>query len=94
VISGANALSAGVVLGDEPAGDRNLPIALTGRVWVKCDASAKGVEPGDFLTTSDVAGHAMPVIDKDRAAGAIIGKAMTQLAQGETGLVLVLVNLQ
>jgi hypothetical protein len=94
VISGANKLDAGVILGDEPESDRNLPIALSGRVWVKCDTSAKGVKAGDFLTTSDVAGHAMPVIDKDRAEGAIIGKAMTELAQGEDGMVLVLVNLQ
>jgi hypothetical protein len=94
VISGANELSAGVVLGDEPGHDRNLPIALSGRVWVKCDTRAGGVKAGDFLTTSDLAGYAMPVSDKDRAQGAIIGKAMTELAQGEDGMVLVLVNLQ
>jgi len=94
VISGANALAAGVVLGDEPGHEHNLPVALSGRVWVKCDTREAGVKAGDFLTTSDLAGYAMPAIDKERAEGAIIGKAMTELAQGESGMVLVLVNLQ
>jgi hypothetical protein len=94
VISGANELSAGVVLGTEPGHERNLPVALSGRVWVQCDTRVKGVEPGDFMTTSDIPGHAMPVLDRDLGDGAVIGKAMTRLAQGEEGLVLVLVNLQ
>jgi hypothetical protein len=36
----------------------------------------------------------MKVTDHARAQGAIIGKAMTPLAKGEKGLVLVLVSLQ
>ena len=63
-------------------------------MWVRCDASTGGIEPGDLLTTADRAGHAMKVEDHDRAGGATLGKAMTKLAKGETGLVLVLVNLQ
>lgn len=94
VISGANELSAGVVLGTEPGHARNLPVALTGRVWVHCDTRAAGVDPGDFVTTSDIPGFAMPVLDRAAAEGAIIGKAMTGLARGESGMVLVLVNLQ
>jgi len=94
VISGANDLSAGVVLGDEPGSDRHRPIALTGRVWVECDTRARGVEPGDLLTTSDLPGHAMPVLDRSRADGAIIGKAMSRLERGADGMVLLLVNLQ
>ena len=38
-------------------------------------------------------GHAMKATDRARATGAIIGKAMTPLAEGR-GLVLVVVNLQ
>ena len=94
VISGANELSAGVVLGTTAADEHNLPVAMSGRVWVKCDTRAQGIEAGDLLTTSDLAGYAMPVIDTDRAHGAIIGKAMTALARGDDGMVLVLVNLQ
>ena len=36
----------------------------------------------------------MKVLDHRRAYGAVIGKAMSSLADGETGMVLVLVGLQ
>ena len=68
-------------------------VALSGRVYVEADASAGAIEPGDLLTTSHKPGHAMKVTDHARAQGAIIGKAMSPLAEG-TGMVLVLVSLQ
>jgi hypothetical protein len=46
-----------------------------------------------LLTTSSVPGYAMKVTDHSRAAGAILGKAMTALSEGK-GMVLVLVTLQ
>lgn len=49
--------------------------------------------PGDLLTPSSIPGHAMKVTNHAKAQGAIIGKAMTTLAEGK-GLVLVLVSLQ
>jgi len=39
-------------------------------------------------------GHAMKASDPTRAHGTVIGKAMTRLEKGKTGMVLVLVNLQ
>ncbi len=69
-------------------------MALSGRVWVYCDASETAIELGDLLTTSATPGHAMAVRDFSRSPGATLGKAMTRLAKGESGLVLVLVNLQ
>jgi hypothetical protein len=51
------------------------------------------IEPGDLLTTSNIPGHAMKAADQARWPGAVIGKAMSSLNEGE-GLVLVLVNLQ
>ncbi|MFQ5590956.1 MAG: hypothetical protein ACE5HE_07330 [Phycisphaerae bacterium] len=93
VVSGANGLSVGAVLGNLPGSENAPPIALSGRVWVHCDATAAGIEPGDLLTTSDTPGHAMKVVDHARAQGAILGKAMTRLDEGK-GLVLVLVSLQ
>lgn len=98
IISGANALSPGMVMksaGQEHA-DGTYPLALTGRVWCWCDASSGAIQPGDLLTTSSAPGHAMRVNDerRDVPRGCVIGKAMTPLAQGERGLVLVLVNLQ
>lgn len=95
VVSGAGNLPVGAILGNLD-GDKTVgqPIALSGRVWVWCDAGTHAIEPGDLLTTAERPGHAMAVTDHARAHGAVIGKAMTALAQGEVGLVLVLVNLQ
>ena len=93
VISGANNLSAGMVLPNVKESNNSRPIALSGRVWVYCDASGNPIRPGDLLTTSNTPGHAMKVRNYARAQGAIIGKAMTGLKSGY-GLVLVLVSLQ
>ena len=49
------------------------------------EGTRAAIEPGDRLTTSDTPGHAMKVLREDVAMGAIIGKAMTPLAQGEKG---------
>ncbi|USN98100.1 MAG: hypothetical protein H6810_07875 [Phycisphaeraceae bacterium] len=94
VVSGANGLSAGTIMGNLPGSENHVPVALSGRVWVKCDASTRGIRPGDMLTTSSTPGHAMAVGDPAGAQGAILGKAMTGLGMGERGQVLVLVNLQ
>jgi len=94
VVSGANGLDAGVVLkGASFESNGQAAVALSGRVWVKCDASRTPIHVGDLLTTADRAGHAMAASDRSRAYGAVIGKAMTSLEAG-TGLVLVLVALQ
>ena len=68
-------------------------MALTGRVYCYIDADHGAVEPGDLITTSPTPGHGMKVSDHGRAQGAIVGKAMTRLDEGQ-GLVLVLVSLQ
>ena len=94
VVSGANNFSVGAVLGNLPGHEDAPAIALSGRVYVQCDASSGAIEPGDMLTTSDTPGHAMKASDRDRSHGAVIGKAMEPLRGGERGLVLVLVNLQ
>jgi hypothetical protein len=93
VVSGANGLAAGVELGKDGTRQGTVALALTGRVWVRCDATSAPIHVGDLLTTADHAGYAMAVIHHDRAQGAILGKAMTSLERG-TGLVLVLVSLQ
>ena len=94
IVSGANGFSVGAVLGSVPESKDAPAIALGGRVYVMCDATSGPIDPGDLLTTSDTAGHAMKVTDYPRAQGAIIGKAMTGLRRGESGIVLVLVSLQ
>ncbi len=93
VISGANGVDAGMILADLPGDGDSQPITLSGRVWVHCDATDRPIRPGDLMTTSERPGHAMAVVDHNRAQGAVLGKAMTELEEG-TGLVLVLVTLQ
>jgi len=95
VISGAGGVNTGMVMSQSGTiADGKHPVALTGRVWVQCDATTSAIEPGDLLTTSATPGHAMVAADYVAAQGAVIGKAMTRLARGERGLVLTLVNLQ
>jgi hypothetical protein len=94
IISGAGGVRPGMLMGQKNSvADGEYPVALTGRVYVMADAGAGAIEPGDLLTTSSTPGHAMKVVDHDRANGAILGKAMTELDEGQ-GLVLVLVSLQ
>ncbi|MEM9834199.1 MAG: hypothetical protein AAF944_26435 [Bacteroidota bacterium] len=94
IISGAGDIKPGMVMGqDGSIASGEHPVALTGRVYAKVDARYGAIQPGDLLTTSDTPGHAMKVSDASQAQGAIIGKAMTALEEGQ-GLVLVLVSLQ
>ncbi len=96
IISGARGLPPGVILRREgdPGADGQHLVAMSGRVWCKCDASYGAIRPGDLLTTSAKAGHAMRVAeDAEVPRGAILGKAMSELPDGQ-GWVLVLVNLQ
>lgn len=93
VVSGAGGLNPGLTLSQQGLTDKGVPVALSGRVYVLADASHGPIHPGDQLTSSDTPGHAMKVSDYQKAQGAIIGKAITNLPEGK-GLVLVLVSLQ
>lgn len=94
VISGAGDIMPGMIMSQSRSiADGEFPIALTGRVYCLADASNGPIKPGDLLTTSDAPGYAMKVTDYDRAQGAILGKAMSTLEQGQ-GLVMILVTLQ
>jgi hypothetical protein len=94
VISGAGGVKPGMVMSQEGTlADGKFPVALTGRVYCRVDSAYGAIKPGDLLTTSNTPGYAMKATDREKAHGAIIGKAMTGLKEGK-GLVLVLVNLQ
>ena len=93
VVSGANGVRPGIHMGQEGTLDGATPVAMAGRVYVKCSTENGAIRPGDLLTTAAMAGHAMRATDPARSNGAIIGKAMSSLDHGD-GLVLVLVNLQ
>lgn len=87
VISGAGNVRPALVLDRHEGG---VPVALMGKLWVLAEADERPIRPGDRLTTSSVLGHARRVADPTRAAGAVVGKALTALESG-TGLVRVLV---
>ena len=93
IVSGANGIRPGISMIQEDVLEAGENVALSGRVYVKTDTGAGAIEPGDLLTTSSTAGHAMKAADHNKSQGAIIGKAMTSLNEG-TGMVLVLVTLQ
>jgi hypothetical protein len=93
VVSGANGINPGIQMQQQGILEGGKNVALTGRVYVQADTSNGAIKPGDLLTTSSIPGHAMKVTDHARAAGAILGKAMTGLSEGK-GMVLVLVTLQ
>jgi hypothetical protein len=93
VVSGAGGIPHGNQLGQGSRLDGDTPLAMTGRVYVKCSAENGAIRPGDRLTTGSLAGHAMRATDAGRSPGAVIGKALGSLDHG-IGLVLVLVNLQ
>jgi hypothetical protein len=94
VISGAGGVKPGMIMSQEGTlADGKFPVALSGRVYCWVDADYGAVKPGDLLTTAPTPGHAMKAADREKAQGAIIGKAMTGLKEGK-GLVLVLVTLQ
>ena len=91
IVAGAKDQGSGVRLGSDQF---DYDVALAGRVYCNVDTTEAGVEPGDLLTTSATPGYAMKAIDYERAQGAILGKAMERLEEGEKGQILVLVTLQ
>jgi hypothetical protein len=93
IVSGANGVNPGISLSQRGVLEGGQDVALTGRVYVRADASYGPIKPGDLLSTSETPGHAMKANDPTKAQGAILGKAMSALPTG-TGMVLALVSLQ
>ncbi|MFI1028407.1 hypothetical protein [Streptomyces sp. NPDC020951] len=88
IVSGACGVRPALVLDRHEGG---APVALMGKLWALADASAGPIRCGDRLTTSSRSGHARRVTEDERATGAIVGKALTNLESG-TGMVRVLVS--
>ncbi len=93
VLSGAGDYRPGIILGKEQSQNNRLPLALTGKVFCKVDAQYSPIGVGDLLTTSPTLGHAMKADDPLKAFGAVIGKALRPLAEGQ-GLIPILIALQ
>jgi hypothetical protein len=93
VISGAGDFRPGMILGRFDAAAKRAPVALVGKVYCKVDAGFGQVAVGDLLTTSSTPGHAMRADDPVRAFGAVIGKALRSLVEGQA-LIPILIALQ
>ena len=83
VVSGAGALKPAVVLQRVSSPIPRLPIALIGKAYCKADSRFGRISAGSFLTTSPTPGHAMKVTNRSKAIGAIIGKALGSLDEGQ-----------
>jgi len=93
VVSGAGGLKPGIILDRGESNEGKLPVALMGKVACKVDARQSPIEVGDLLTTSSIPGYAMKADDPFKAFGAVLGKALRPLKEGQ-GLIPVLVALQ
>lgn len=93
VVSGAGAFKPAIVLDRRQVQPDRRPIALLGKVYCKVDAQHGAIEVGDLLTTSPTPGHAMKATDPQKAFGAILGKALRGLDDGQ-GLIPILATLQ
>jgi hypothetical protein len=93
VVSGAGEYRPAVILGRNGSTPDRRPLALMGKVYCRVDATQVSIAIGDMLTTSSTPGHAMKAVNKERAFGAVIGKALQPL-EGCRGLVPILVALQ
>ena len=92
IIAGAGQFRPGIVL-DRNGGRNRRAVALMGKTYCYVDAAAGPIRVGDMLTTSPRAGHAMRASDRQKAFGAVIGKALQSLSEG-IGLIPVLVKPQ
>jgi hypothetical protein len=74
--------------------DDTLPLGVIGVIPTKVSTENGSIQRGDLLVTSSIPGYAMKGTDKSRMLGAVIGKALQPFDGGETGVILVLVNVR
>jgi len=91
VVAGAGELRPAIVLQRMEACKGRSPVALIGKAFCKVDASFGSINAGDLLTTSPNRGHAMKVLDRTKATGAVLGKALQSLANSR-GLIPILIT--
>lgn len=77
---------------DQPAANE-IPLAIVGIVPCKVTAENGPIQPGDLLVSSSTRGRAMKGTDRSRMLGAVVGKALEPLNEGQ-GTIQVLVTLQ
>lgn len=98
LVAGVISMRPGVILGSSPPalgeglGERSQRalLALIGRVPVKASTENGPIHPGDLLTSASKPGYAMRCESAAQCEGAIIGKALEALNEGE-GVIVMLV---
>jgi subtilisin family serine protease len=90
LVAGVISTQPGVVLGARTQSEGRALLALVGRVPVKATTENGPIRPGDLLTSASKPGYAMRCESAAQCEGAIIGKALEALNEGE-GFILMLV---
>src|SRR5579862_1003725 len=96
LVAGIYSTKPGVMASPHALGEMEkseVPLAVVGIVPSKVTASNGAIGRGDLLVTSAKSGFAMKGTDRTRMVGAIVGKALQPLPEGE-GVIQVLVTLQ
>jgi len=98
LVAGVISTDPGVVLGSnsdpvEGEGDPRPVLALAGRVLVKATTENGPIHVGDLLVASSKPGYAMRCSDPASAVGAVIGKALEPLEDGD-GFIMIQVTLR
>jgi hypothetical protein len=97
LVAGIYSTSPGVVGSqhpvDKPGLDSEVPLAIVGIVPCNVTAENGPIAVGDLLVTSSAPGRAMKGTDRTRMLGAVVGKALEPLQNGN-GVIQVLVTLQ
>jgi hypothetical protein len=96
VVAGAGSYTPALILdvaGTATTHAGRRPISLIGKTYCRADATIGAIGVGDLLTTAEQPGCAMVASDRDRAFGAVLGKALAPLSDG-LGLIPILVALQ
>jgi hypothetical protein len=76
-----------------PPGARGLMVITGCYGECKVDADVASIEVGDLLTASSTPGYAQKVLDRSRAVGAIVGKALKAVEKGKATIpILVLLH--
>ena len=78
----------GLVMGAADGTGKPVIVGLSGRVPVKVSTKNGDIQPGDYITTSDIPGVGM----RATRAGHVIGKALTGFAGGAEGTVMVFIQ--
>lgn len=78
----------GIVIGAADGTGKPVIVGLSGRVPVKISTKNGDINPGDYITTSDISGVGM----RATRAGHVIGKALTGFAGGSEGIVMVFIQ--